>query len=219
MPVVLLSGGLDSTTLLVAAQQRTDKEKIIAFSVDYGQRHKCELQAACMIAAHLRVEHRVFYAEHLNEFLTGSALTDSHIEVPAGEYTKESLKTTVVPNRNMVLISIAAGVAIANNLGSIVYAAHTADHEIYADCRPDFIAALDTALFLGTDQKVHLIAPFSGIDKAEIVRIGSQFNAPFELSYSCYKGEKKHCGECSTCHERKRAFQEANVIDPTEYKK
>jgi 7-cyano-7-deazaguanine synthase len=147
-----------------------------------------------------------------------SDLLQSGGEIPENNYSKETLKRTVVPFRNGIMLSIAAGVANSNNIRRVYYAAHGGDHIIYPDCRPGFINNMKMAITMGTDPPVKLYAPYMSYLKRDIIMDGCLFNVPLELTWSCYKGEMYHCGECSTCRERKQAFKEAQVTDKTKYK-
>lgn len=212
--VVIVSGGLDSVTLLhQAVFQRYD---VLALSFHYGQRHFRELGCAAKASYRLGVAHRVVRIPFLGAF-GGSALTDSTIEVPEGHYADESMKSTVVPNRNMVMLAIAASFAIAERADALLYGAHAGDHAIYPDCRPEFLSALGAAIGLADWHRVVLDAPFIQKTKAGIVGIGHQLGVRFDDTWSCYKGGAWHCGRCGTCVERREAFVLAGVADPTLY--
>lgn len=213
--VVLLSGGMDSTTALAWALNRGPV--LAALSVNYGQRHSKEIDHAAMIAQQAGVKHLVLDLSSWGKLLGGSALTDDAVTVPDGHYAAESMRITVVPNRNATMLMAAAGVAQALGAGAVVTAVHSGDHHIYPDCRPEFVAAASNAASLGTDGAVVIEAPFVGVSKTEIARIGYELGAPLHMSWSCYKGGEKHCGTCGTCVERREAFQDSGVTDPTEY--
>jgi 7-cyano-7-deazaguanine synthase len=214
--IAIVSGGLDSVTMLYfLLLQEQDEVKVISFN--YGQRHKKELSRAGNIAKKLNVEWKLVDLKTIKELLGGSSQTSPEIEPPDGRYDEESMKITVVPNRNMIMLSIAAGWAISNKFQRVAYAAHAGDHTIYPDCRKVFIDALDFALSLSDWSPVSLYAPFSNISKSKIVLVGQELGVPFEDTWSCYKGLEKHCGTCGTCVERKEAFKLAGVEDPTEY--
>jgi 7-cyano-7-deazaguanine synthase len=212
--VIVLSGGLDSTTAL--ARMLSDGHTCASLSVDYGQRHRRELEAASYIALRYGIEHQVANLSALRPLLAGSSLT-SDIPVPHGHYAEDSMKATVVPNRNMLLLAVAGAWAISRKADAIVYGAHAGDHAIYPDCRPEFAEALATALALADWHRVAIWRPFIHLSKADIVREGARLNAPLALTYSCYEGGVAHCGRCGTCTERKEAFALAGVVDPTEY--
>lgn len=219
--VVLLSGGLDSAVLLYKMSLEGD---VYPLTVNYGQRHSKEIMAARNICEYKGNEllQRWKYLDLRSQLgsLLPSTLTGRG-EIPEGHYEDESMKSTVVPNRNMILLSIATGYAQGLGIRTVAYAAHTGDHAIYPDCRPEFINALGLAIMLGTgwDEQsgVGLVAPFSSLTKADIVGLGSKLEVPFHLTWSCYNGRDKHCGKCGTCVERQEAFLFSGVADPTEY--
>lgn len=213
--MVLLSGGMDSTTAL--AQVLCQDSAAVALSVDYGQRHVRELDAAHQIAAHFGVQHVALDLSSWGRHLYGSALTDDAVPVPHGHYAAQSMRATIVPNRNGTLLMAAVGVAIARGCQRVVTAVHAGDHPIYPDCRPEFIAALNNAIALGTQAEVQVEAPFSDRTKTQIVALGSELGAPLDLSWSCYEGGRLHCGRCGACTERREAFAQAGVPDPTAY--
>lgn len=191
---------------------------ILALSVLYGQRHAREVEAARAVCRALDVPHVVIdIAEAMSPHLTGSALTDPSIPVPHGHYAAASMKATVVPNRNMMLLSIATAVAAAHGYSAVAYAAHAGDHAIYPDCREEFIEAMAEAMRLANYQPIDLVAPFSGMSKDDIAWLGEQVAAPMEVTWSCYEGGLLHCGKCGTCVERKEAFELSGVADPTVY--
>ena len=213
--VVLFSGGLDSTVL--AQQLIQQKAGVRLLSIDYGQRHEKELEHSSFIAKELKVPHRILTLPNLADILGGSSLTDPNIELPEGHYAEESMKATVVPNRNMILLALAAGYALSVDFDTIAYAAHAGDHTIYPDCRPAFADAMETAFSLADWKNLDLHRPFVNLSKADLVKKGMELGAPLHLSWSCYAGRKLHCGKCGTCVERKEAFAIAKVPDPTEY--
>ncbi|PAZ03139.1 MAG: 7-cyano-7-deazaguanine synthase QueC [Opitutia bacterium AMD-G3] len=213
--VLIHSGGIDSTVLL--GHLLAEGREVYALSVDYGQRHRRELEAAKRICAHYGVKHQVADLRALAPLFGANALTDSHVAVPEGHYEEASMKATVVPNRNMLLIAVAASWAMSLKASSVAYGAHGGDHAIYPDCRPVFADALDKAIRLADWHEVCLERPFVGMDKTGIVRRGVELRVPLELTWSCYVGGDKHCGKCGTCVERKEAFVQAGVKDPTAY--
>ena len=214
--VLTFSGGLDSTTLLYYLHSQG--HDVLALSIDYGQRHKIELDYANKILDKLNIQTRKTIDLHcMNDLMQGSSLTQADIDVPLGHYEEESMKQTVVPNRNMIILSLAAGWAISNKADYIAYAAHSGDHAIYPDCRPEFADACAKAIELADWHTVKLIRPFVDKTKGEIVRIGTELNVPYELTWSCYQGHNIHCGACGTCIERREAFLQAGVEDSTPY--
>ncbi|BCH58389.1 7-cyano-7-deazaguanine synthase [Agrobacterium vitis] len=214
--LVVCSGGLDSVSL--ADKMAAEHELIGLISFDYGQRHKKELDFAALAAKRLGVPHQIIDMTNIGASLTGSALTDD-LDVPDGHYAEETMKITVVPNRNAIMLAIAFGVAAARKADAVALAVHGGDHFIYPDCRPGFIDAFQTmqAHALEGYANVKLLAPFVTVSKADIVTEGTKYGTPFEQTWSCYKGGARHCGRCGTCVERREAFHLAGVTDPTDY--
>ncbi len=213
--VVVYSGGLDSTVLL--AHLLAEGREVHALTIHYGQRHAREIESARAVCAHYGVEHRVADLRALGAIFGSNSLTNTAVDVAEGHYTEESMKTTVVPNRNMILLAVAAARAIALKADTLAYAAHSGDHTIYPDCRPEFADAMDHAIGLADWHKVRLERPMVNWSKSDIVRRGAELGVPFALTWSCYKGGAKHCGRCGTCVERREAFRLAGIADPTEY--
>jgi len=213
--VLIYSGGIDSTVLLY--DLLNSGHDVQALSVNYGQRHIKELDCAKSLCKQLNVEHHVADLTALNPLLSGSSLTSPHVQVPEGHYEDESMKATVVPNRNMILLSIATGWAMSTGASSVSYAAHSGDRAIYPDCREEFADAMNSVMEIAGWDKVSLNRPFSSLTKADIVKLGDELGVPFEQTWSCYKGGQVHCGVCGTCVERREAFQLAGVTDPTIY--
>ncbi len=213
--VVLFSGGMDSTTLLY---HFLDSGKdVYALGVNYGQKHIKELLAAAEITKKIGIQFEIADLRSIANLINTSSLTNENIPVPEGRYEANSMKITVVPNRNMILLSIAAGWAISLGAKEIAYAAHSGDHAIYPDCRPEFIKALAEAIRLADDHEIVLSTPFRDLSKIDICKMGDKLKVPFDLTWSCYKGKEKHCAKCGTCIERKEAFRLAKVKDPTIY--
>jgi len=213
--VVVFSGGMDSAALLV--KLLAEERECLALTFNYGQRHAREIEAAQTIAKMLNVRHRVADLRHLATFFGTNSLTSPDVPVPDGHYTEEKMKATVVPARNLVFLSIATAWALAEKCDSIAYGAHAGDHTIYPDCRPEFADALAKTILLADWRPVTLECPFVNLDKAAIASIGAKYNAPFALTWSCYKGGHFHCGRCATCVERREAFANAGIPDPTKY--
>lgn len=213
--VVLLSGGLDSTVL--SAKLKAEGRRVLALGVNYGQRHSREIESARAVCEKLGIEYRCADLRALAEFFGKNSLTDGNTPVFEGVYNEAGMKTTVVPARNLILISIATAWAISEKCDSIAYAAHGGDHAIYPDCRPEFADALDKVVRISDWHKVVLERPFVNFNKTEIVRLGAKLGAPLDLTWSCYNGGNVHCGRCSTCLERREAFRAAGVPDPTIY--
>lgn len=213
--ILIFSGGLDSTCLLYHLLKNSHEVKCLSFN--YGQRHSIELQQAQKIASFAGVEHKICDLLSVWPLLQGSSQTDPRIPVPEGHYAAENMKLTVVPNRNMIMLSIAIGWAVSLKADQVAFGAHTGDHTIYPDCRENFVVAMNSVAQLCDWHPVTIVAPFINLDKAGCVKAGDKADAPFHLTYSCYKGETAHCGKCGACTERKEAFKTAGVPDPTIY--
>jgi len=212
--VLIYSGGLDSTVLLY--HLRAEGHEVRGLGIDYGQRHRRELEAAAAICRQLGIEYRIADLSTLRPLLGGSALTDD-LAVPEGHYTDETMKQTVVPNRNMIMLAVAIGWAVSLRYDAVAYAAHAGDHTVYPDCRPEFAEAMDRAAALCDWHRVRILRPFIDKTKADLVRLGASLGVPFERTWSCYRGGEYHCGRCGTCVERREAFALAGVADPTKY--
>ncbi|WP_236568030.1 7-cyano-7-deazaguanine synthase QueC [Nocardiopsis sp. FR6] len=215
--VVAASGGLDSTVL--AYDLARIGHELVLLSFDYGQRHRRELHAARRLAYRLSADHRVVDLGALRSLLSGSALTDSEIAVPTGEYSTETLRATVVPARNAIFLSVAIGAAVSCEAQNVAFAAHSGDHRVYPDCRPEFVRAVQELARTSTAGfgDVGVMAPYVTWSKHQIVEHGHRLGVPFEATWSCYQGLEWHCGDCSTCRERRTAFATAGIPDPTEY--
>ena len=213
---LVCSGGLDSVSLAHILSDQGNLSRLVSF--DYGQRHTKELDYAATCARRLGVPHHVIDLRSVGATLTGSALTDD-LDVPDGHYEEETMKVTVVPNRNAIMLTIAYGIAAAQGDDTVAAAVHGGDHFIYPDCRPGFTNAFDlmqrAALEGYADVALHV--PFVHRSKADIVAEGARANTPFDQTWSCYKGDAVHCGRCGTCVERREAFDLAGVPDPTTY--
>lgn len=213
--VLIYSGGLDSTVLLYKLHSEGTLQE--AVSVNYGQKHSIELVMAAQNCKKLGVPHTVIDLANISAIFGKCALTNAQVDVPNGTYAPENIAQTVVPNRNMILLSLAAARAMASDCDSVAYAAHSGDHALYADCTPAFADAMQKAIALADKRKINLLRPFINISKADIVKLGADLGVDFSLTWSCYKGGKLHCGKCSTCSERREAFALAGVADPTRY--
>ncbi len=210
--VLILSGGVDSTTLLY--KMLSDGFEVTALTFNYAQRHKKEIECARAIAERLHIRHKIVDLSSLASLLGDSALLGGK-DVPSCHYTEEAAKKTVVPNRNMIMLSVAAGYAEAHEIPDVYYAAHKNDSTIYPDCRPEFVRALAPAIRLATAwHPVELQAPFVDMSKAEIVELGLALEVPYELTWSCYRGEEHPCRSCPTCIEREEAFALNGRRDP-----
>lgn len=214
--IVVCSGGLDSVTLACKIASEGRIGRLVSF--DYGQRHKKELEYARRCATRLGVGHDVLDVAAVGRRLTGSALTDQ-TAVPDGHYAETTMRATVVPNRNAIMLAIAYGIAAAEKADAVAAAVHGGDHFIYPDCRPGFSAAFGAMQRQALDgfAEISLVTPFLHLSKADIVREGAGLGVPFADTWSCYRGGELHCGRCGTCVERREAFHLAGVDDPTPY--
>lgn len=216
--IAIVSGGLDSVTLAYLLHAEGYKMHLLSF--DYGQRHKKELTFAKLCAERLDAEFDVVDLSSITRFLKGSALTDT-VPVPEGHYAAQNMAITVVPNRNAIMLSVAYAVAVSEQAILVVAGVHSGDHFIYPDCRPDFITAFNAMQRFAVegfgDPSLRLEAPFMHLGKHQIVKLGTSLGVPYADTWSCYKGDEQHCGRCGTCVERKHAFRDASVADPTQY--
>ena len=211
--VIVVSGGMDSITLLY------DKKEEIALAVtfDYGSKHNArEIAWAKVHCGRLGIRHIVIKLDFMQKYFT-SSLLEGGDEIPEGHYADENMKSTVVPFRNGIMLSVAAGIAESNGLKKILIANHGGDHTIYPDCRPEFIGAMDRAIANGTYEDVRIDAPYTNITKADIAKLGKRLGIDYSETWSCYKGGERHCGKCGTCIERKEAMALAGIDDRTEY--
>ncbi|HEX5176749.1 MAG TPA: 7-cyano-7-deazaguanine synthase QueC [Chthoniobacteraceae bacterium] len=213
--VVLLSGGIDSVTALYAAHRGC--EIAAALSFDYGAKHNpCEIDCARWHAAHLGVAHLIVPLQFIGEHFESHLLKRGGA-IPSGHYEDASMRQTVGPFRNGIMLSIAAGFAESCQSSGVVIAAHAGDHAIYPDCRADFMDAMARAVALGTYGQIRIWRPFIALTKAEIVKCGAEMGVDFSRTWSCYAGGKTHCGVCGTCVERREAFLISGIPDPTTY--
>jgi len=210
--VILYSGGMDSS---VALYQYAERVKL-AVSFNYGSKHNVrEIEYAAKNCRALGIEHRVIELD-LNKMGFVSDLLQSGGDIPNGHYEDENMKKTVVPFRNGIMLSIAAGIAESMDCNRLMISNHAGDHAIYPDCRPDFMQSMSEAIGFGTYNRIEILSPFTNLSKREIALIGKEIGVPFENTYSCYNGQEIHCGTCGTCTERKEALE---GFDPTEYHK
>ncbi len=216
--VVIISGGMDSVTLLYKclAEVDGDTSKIKAISFNYGQRHKKELDKAANNCSVLGIEHKIVDITNIQSLLGGSALTDN-IDVPEGHYAAENMKLTVVPNRNSIMANIAIGYAVSLDFDRIALGVHAGDHAIYPDCRPSFVKALAVIAEIANYKPIEVYAPFLYMSKGDIVKTGLALDVPYQESWTCYKGEEFACGKCGSCVERTEAFMLNDAIDPIVY--
>lgn len=211
--LLILSGGIDSTVMLYEYRERI----ALAVSYDYGSNHNArEIECATYHCSRLGVEHLVIPLDFIHRYFRSSLLSGAEA-VPEGNYDEQNMLSTVVPFRNGIMLAIAAGLAETRGLHHVMMANHAGDHTIYPDCRPGFVEAMSLAISRGTYEGITLFAPYTDIDKAEIVRRGARLGVDFSRTWSCYKGLERHCGRCGTCRERAEAFRIAGVPDPTVY--
>lgn len=223
--VVLFSGGLDSTVLLKYVIGGHKVENVTALTILYGQKHEKELECAKAIAKKFGVRHIIRDLSSAFEFSKSSLLSSNEdIAIPEGSYldqkSTEGVPTTYVPFRNGLFLSYAAAVCYSLDGGRIYFGAHSDDAagDAYPDCTPIFRTSMGRAILQGTGEKVSLNGPFIYKNKADIVRLGLELDVPFDMTWSCYNGEDMHCGICSTCIDRKKAFKANNIKDPVPYK-
>ena len=215
--IAIVSGGMDSITLVYYLKAQGHIVDLMTFN--YGQRHRREINAAHLCADDLGLKWNCVDLTALGYLLKGNALSDNTVCVPEGHYADVTMKSTVVHNRNAVMLSCAVAVAAAREYDAVVIGVHSGDHFIYPDCRPEFIAAFQTMTdaALGEWRNVQILAPFIDKTKAQIVALGAELGVPFADTWSCYNGGSVHCGKCGTCVERKEAFALAGITDPTVY--
>ena len=211
--IIIVSGGMDSITLLYDHKD----EIALGISFDYGSNHNAlEIPFAKMHCERLGIKHITINLDFMHQYFK-SSLLDGADAIPEGHYADDNMKSTVVPFRNGIMLSIAIGIAESNNLDQVFIANHGGDHTIYPDCRPEFIKAIDSAANAGTYNNVKVIAPYTQITKSDIARIGKKLGIDYTETWSCYKGGEIHCGKCGTCVERKEALAEAGIEDCTIY--
>ena len=211
--IIIVSGGMDSITLLYDYKDRI----ALGISFDYGSNHNSkEIPYAKLHCDRLGIPHITIPLDFMHKYFKSSLLEGAEA-IPEGHYESENMKSTVVPFRNGIMLSIAAGIAESNNLSYVMIANHGGDHAIYPDCRPEFIEAISKATSVGSYNGVKVLAPYTNITKADIARRGKQLGIDYSETWSCYKGGEKHCGKCGTCVERKEALAEAGIEDNTEY--
>ena len=211
--VLIVSGGMDSITMLYEYKERI----ALGISFDYGSNHNArEIPFAAMHCERLGIKHIVINLGFMHQYFK-SSLLDGAEAIPEGNYDDENMKSTVVPFRNGIMLSIAAGVAESNGLKYVMMANHGGDHTIYPDCRPEFVSAMSEATRLGTYPGIEVLAPYTGITKSDIARHGKALGTDYAETWSCYKGGEHHCGKCGTCRERIEALADAGIEDHTVY--
>lgn len=211
--IIIVSGGMDSITLLYDYKDRI----ALGISFDYGSNHNGkEIPYAKLHCNRLGIPHITIPLDFMHKYFKSSLLEGAEA-IPEGHYESENMKSTVVPFRNGIMLSIAVGMAESKNLSYVMIANHGGDHAIYPDCRPEFIDAMSNATSAGSYNGVKILAPYTNITKADIARRGKQLGIDYSETWSCYKGGEKHCGKCGTCVERIEALREAGIEDTTEY--
>ena len=212
--VCIYSGGMDSFTLVNQVHRLGMLHSCLSF--DYGQKHSKELEYARFVCHELDVPHHVINLRNLKPHLLGSALTDD-VDMPQGHYAEETMKLTVVPNRNMIMLSIAVAYAVSHKLEAVNFGAHAGDHTIYPDCREPFVRLMDAAAQAANWHTVRVRAPYQHLDKAEILQIGYGLGLDYGKSWTCYQGGALACGKCGSCQERLEGFAKIGKVDPLEY--
>ncbi len=204
---------MDSITMLYEYKERI----ALGISFDYGSNHNArEIPFAAMHCERLGIKHIVINLGFMHQYFKSSLLEGAEA-IPEGNYDDENMKSTVVPFRNGIMLSIAAGVAESNGLKYVMMANHGGDHTIYPDCRPEFVSAMSEATRQGTYPGIEVLAPYTGITKSDIARHGKALGIDYAETWSCYKGGEHHCGKCGTCRERIEALADAGIEDHTVY--
>lgn len=212
--VVIYSGGMDSFTVLNRALK--DGKEVFALSFDYGQKHVKELTYAADVCKSLNVKHKIIDISAINELLAGSSLTDD-IDIPEGHYEADNMKSTVVPNRNMILLSLAVGYAVSVEASQVYYGAHSGDHAIYPDCRPEFVMKMNDVCQIANYEPVEIFSPYLHESKTDILTDGLKMGLDYSQTWTCYNGREKACGKCGACEERLEAFRDNKAVDPLPY--
>ncbi|MDE6333626.1 MAG: 7-cyano-7-deazaguanine synthase QueC, partial [Muribaculaceae bacterium] len=211
--LMVVSGGMDSTTMLYEYASRI----ALAVTFNYGSNHNArEIECARYNCAKLGIELVTVDLPFIGRLFESSLLSGAEA-IPEGDYDDNNMRSTVVPFRNGIMLSIAAGLAESRGLKRLMLANHGGDHAIYPDCRPGFVEAMSRAISEGTYEHLFISAPYTDITKADIARRGGAIGVDYSHTYSCYKGGEKHCGRCGTCTERRQAFIDAGIPDPTQY--
>ena len=215
--VLIYSGGMDSFTLLhhILASGLACSD-IATLTFNYGQKHVKEVEYAKHVCAELGIEHKVVDISAINSLLGGSSLTDD-IAIPEGHYEADNMKSTVVPNRNMILLSLAIAYAVSLEADTVYYGAHSGDHAIYPDCRPEFVQKMDEVSRIANFQPVAISTPFVDMSKIDILARGMELGLDYTHTWTCYNGREKACGKCGACVERLEAFSSNQQVDPIPY--
>lgn len=212
--VLIYSGGMDSYTVLGWALK--EGYDVYPITFNYGQRHIKEVEFAKRNCVQLGLDHRVVDISSMNQVLQGSSLT-SDIDVPEGHYAAANMKSTVVPNRNMILLSIAVGYAVSLDANKVLYGAHSGDHAIYPDCRPEFVQKMNSVCEISNYIPVQIVTPYLDTDKLGILKDGIRMGLDYSQSWTCYNGRQRACGKCGACVERLEAFSRLGLQDPLQY--
>lgn len=212
--VVVYSGGMDSFTVLNTAVK--NGFDVYALSFNYGQKHSKELEIAALVCKELNIPHKVVDITAINSLMANSSLTGD-ADIPEGHYEDENMKSTVVPNRNMVLLSMAIAYAVSLEADKVYYGAHSGDHHIYPDCRPEFVEAMNAVSKIANYQSVEIVTPFLHSSKGAILKAGLDMQLDYGKTWTCYNGREKSCGKCGACYERLEAFAEQGKTDPLNY--
>lgn len=213
--MVIYSGGMDSYTVL----HKAIEEGLTPFALtfDYGQRHVKEIQVASDVCKELGINHKVIDITAINQLIGGSSLTDSSIEVALGDYENSNMVNTVVPNRNMILLSLAIGYAVSIGAEKVYYGAHSGDHDIYPDCRPIFVEKMNEVAAVANYEPTEIYSPYLKSDKIGILKDGIRMGLDYSKTWTCYNGREKACGQCGSCVERLEAFEKNGLTDPIAY--
>ena len=223
--LVLISGGIDSTTCLAMAVKEYGSENVVGLSIFYGQRHKKEIEAADAVCDYYKVEHITLDLSTMFQFSDCTLLEHSDGEIPEEDYASQLQKTdgkpvsTYVPFRNGLFLSSASAIALSKGCSKIYYGAHADDAagNAYPDCSESFNTAMNTAIYEGSGRQLQIEAPFINLNKAGVVKIGLELGVPYEMTWSCYEGHDKACGRCGTCIDRQEAFRANGTTDPIPY--
>ncbi len=211
--IIIVSGGMDSITLLYEMKERI----ALGISFSYGANHNSkEIAFAKLHCEKLGIKHLVIELGFIKKYFKSSLLEGAEA-IPEGKYSKERLSSTIVPFRNGIMLSIATGIAESEGLDFVMIANHGGDHEIYPDCRAEFIESFNLASTSGTVAKIKILAPYTFLSKTDIAKKGKLLKIDYAQTWSCYKGGENHCGVCATCLERKEAISRAGIKDPTKY--
>jgi 7-cyano-7-deazaguanine synthase len=221
--ILIVSGGLDSTTMAYSAHDEFPSDDMLMLSFNYGQRHAVqELALAGETARHLGMKHTIIDMSFMQPLMK-SALTDTSVDVPEGHYAHDTMKATVVPNRNALMLNIGIAAAVTYGAEFVATGVHAGDHDVYPDCRPEFIASQQRTALIANEgfirEGFRIIAPYLNKTKTDIAVDAGHLNVPLHKTWSCYKGGAIHCGRCSTCVERLEAIYEAGLshVDETPY--